>query len=222
MNIVWFALILIAIVVAAFTGSMEEVTNAAMGSAGTAVELAIGLIGVMALWLGLMRIAEEAGLIQSLARLLRPVLRRIFPEVPAEHPAMGSMLSNIAANMLGLGNSATALGLRAMQDLQKLNRDKKSASNTMATFLAINTSSVTLIPATVIAIRASANSSSPAEIIGPVIVATSVSTAVGIIAARLLQRFVPAQSAPVDSQGPSGDSTPAATSSTDSASGEDR
>ncbi|MCB2211146.1 nucleoside recognition protein [bacterium] len=193
MNAVWVGLIVIAILVAAFTGHMEETTNAAMDSAGAAVELAIGLIGVMALWLGLMKIAEKAGLVQALARLLRPLLRRIFPEVPKDHPAMGSMLANIAANMLGLGNSATALGLRAMQDLQNLNKEKASASNSMATFLAINTSSVTIIPATVIAIRASANSNSPAEIIGPVIVATLVSTTVGIFASRLLQRFVPAQ-----------------------------
>ncbi len=193
MNAVWVGLIAVAILVAAFTGHMEETTNAAMDSAGTAVELAIGLIGVMALWLGLMKIAEKAGLVQALARLLRPLLRRIFPEVPKDHPAMGSMLANIAANMLGLGNSATALGLRAMQDLQNLNKEKASASNSMATFLAINTSSVTIIPATVIAIRASANSNSPAEIIGPVIVATLVSTTVGILASRLLQRFVPAQ-----------------------------
>ncbi|GBE29665.1 MAG TPA: nucleoside recognition protein [Bacteroidetes bacterium] len=193
MNIVWMGLIVVAIVVAAFTGHMEETTNAAMSSAKTAVELAIGLIGVMALWLGLMKIAEKAGLIQSLARMLRPLLKRIFPEVPDDHPAMGSMLANIAANMLGLGNSATALGLRAMQDLQKLNVEKDSASNSMATFLAINTSSVTIIPATVIAIRASAGSNSPAEIIGPVIVATLVSTTVAILAVRLLQRAVPAQ-----------------------------
>jgi spore maturation protein A len=193
MNVVWMGLIVVAILVAAFTGHMEETTNAAMDSAKVAVELAIGLIGVMALWLGLMKIAEKAGLIQMLARLLRPILTRIFPEVPNDHPAMGSMLANIAANMLGLGNSATALGLRAMQDLQKLNVEKVSASNSMATFLAINTSSVTIIPATVIAIRVSANSNSPAEIIGPVIVATLVSTTVGITAARFLQRFVTAQ-----------------------------
>ncbi|MBS1261986.1 MAG: Spore maturation protein A [Calditrichaeota bacterium] len=193
MNIVWLALILVAIVIAAATGQMQETTNAAIESAKTAVELAIGLIGVMALWLGLMRIAEKAGLIQLLARLLRPALRIVFPEVPARHPAIGSMLANIAANMLGLGNSATALGLRAMQDLQQLNKEKSSASNTMATFLAINTSSVTIIPATVIAIRASAGSNNPAEIIGPVIVATAVSTTVGIVASRLLQKKAPPQ-----------------------------
>ncbi|HEB84939.1 MAG TPA: hypothetical protein ENI92_08075, partial [Bacteroidetes bacterium] len=195
MNVVWFILIALAVLVAAITGRLDATTDAAMNSAKAAVELAIGLIGVMALWLGLMKVAEKAGLVRLLARALRPVLVRLFPEVPAEHPAMGSMLANIAANMLGLGNSATALGLRAMQDLQELNREKESASNAMATFLAINTSSVTLIPATVIAIRVAAGSTAPAEIIGPTLVATAVSTAVAIITVRLLQRVVPPQGA---------------------------
>lgn len=193
MNIIWYLLVAIAVLVAAFSGTMQATTDAALDSAKVAVELSIGLIGIMAFWLGLMRIAEKAGLIQSLARLLRPIMTRLFPEVPAEHPAMGSMISNIAANMLGLGNSATALGLKAMKDLQEINTEKKSASNAMATFLAINTSSVTIIPATVIAMRASAGSTHAAEIIGPTIVATIVSTVVAIAATRFFQRFVPAQ-----------------------------
>jgi len=193
MNVIWFLLIAIAVIVAAVSGTMQSTTDAALDMAKTAVELAIGLIGVMALWLGLMKIAERAGLVQMLARLLRPVMTRLFPEVPGDHPAMGSMISNIAANMLGLGNSATALGLKAMQDLQDVNKDKGSASNAMATFLAINTSSVTIIPATVIAIRASAGATHAAEIIGPTLVATIVSTTVAILAARLFQRFVPPQ-----------------------------
>ncbi len=189
MNVIWFLLVFIAFLVAAILGRMEEVTGAAMDSARTAVELAIGLIGVMALWLGLMKVAEKAGLVRLLARLLRPLMVRLFPQIPHDHPAMGSMLANMAANMLGLGNSATALGLRAMQDLQRLNRDERSASNSMATFLAINTSSITLIPATVIAIRSAAGSTAPAEIIGPTLVATAVSTIVGVTAVKLLQRF---------------------------------
>ncbi len=191
MNYVWFFLFAIGIILAAFTGRMENVTTAALESVKTAVELAIGLIGVMALWLGLMRVAEKSGLVQGLARILRPVLTRLFPEVPKDHPAMGSMLANIAANMLGLGNSATALGLKAMQDLQKINVDKKSASNAMATFLAINTSSVTIIPATVIAIRVSSGATSATEIIGPTIIATAVSTTVAIIATKILQKVSP-------------------------------
>jgi spore maturation protein A len=188
-NYIWFALIIVAVIVAAFTGRMDAVTDTAVDSAKTSVELAIGLIGVMALWLGLMKIAEKAGLIGALAKLLRPIMVRIFPDVPGDHPAMGSMIANIAANMLGLGNSATALGLKAMKDLQTINKDKDSATNAMSTFLAINTSSVTIIPATVIAIRVSAGSTAPAEIIGPAIVATTVSTVVAIFVSRFLQRF---------------------------------
>jgi len=203
-NYVWTILIVGGILVAAFTGNIEAVTSSALDSVKVAVELALGLIGVMAFWLGLMKIAEKAGLVKIIARILRPILKRVFPEVPAEHPAMGSMLANIAANMLGLGNSATALGLRAMQDLQKINSDKESASNSMATFLAINTSSVTIIPATVIAIRVSAGSTAPTEILGPVLVATGVSTTVAILVSKFLQRFVPSQTAlkhAIDSKG---------------------
>lgn len=193
MKYVWFALLAVGVVFGIFTGQLADVTESTFAMAETSVELAIGLIGVMALWLGLMRIAEEAGFLQFVARLLRPVLVRLFPEVPTDHPAMGSMLANIAANILGLSNAATPLGLRAMQDLQKINKDRKSASNAMATFLTINTSSVTLIPATVIGIRASAGSASPAEIIGTTIIATVVSTAVGLTAVKVFQKFAAPQ-----------------------------
>ncbi len=195
MNYIWFVLFAVGILVGMFTGTLDEVTAATLEAGKTAVTLAIGLIGVMALWLGLMRVAEKAGLVRIVARLLQPVMKRIFPEIPPDHPAMGSMLANIAANMLGLGNSATALGLKAMEDLQSINQDKDSASNAMATFLAINTSSVTIIPATVIAVRISAGATNATEIIGPAIIATGVSTTVGIIAARLLQKAVPPQKA---------------------------
>ena len=187
-NWIWLGLIVSGVIVAAFTGRMAEVTDAAFDAAKTAVTLSIGLIGIMALWLGLMKIAEEGGAIRFIARLLRPVMTRLFPDVPAEHPAMGSMLANIAANMLGLGNSATALGLRAMQDLQNLNKGSATASNAMVTFLVINTTSVTVIPATVIALRASAGSANPTSIIGTTIIATICSTVVGVISAKLLQR----------------------------------
>ena len=187
-NWIWLGLIVSGVIVAAFTGRMTEVTEAAFEAAKTAVTLSIGLIGIMALWLGLMKIAEEGGAVRFIARLLRPVMTRLFPDVPAEHPAMGSMLANIAANMLGLGNSATALGLRAMQDLQSLNKGSATASNAMVTFLVINTTSVTVIPATVIALRASAGSANPTSIIGTTIIATICSTVVGVISAKLLQR----------------------------------
>ena len=168
---------------------LTDLTKGLFDSAKASVNLAFGLIGIMALWLGLMRIAEESGLVKIFARAVRPIMIRLFPDVPPEHPAMGAMVMNIAANMLGLGNAATPLGLKAMQELQALNKVKDTASNAMATFMALNTSSVTLIPATVIGIRAAANASNPAEIIGPVIVATGVSTTVAVIAIKLLQKL---------------------------------
>ncbi len=154
-----------------------------------AVELAIGLIGIMALWLGLMKIAEQAGIVAMLSRILRPVTKRLFPDVPPDHPAVGAMLMNISANMLGLANAATPLGLKAMEELNKLNRKTGVATDAMCTFLVINTSSVQLIPATVIAIRASAGSANPTEIVGPVIVATTIGTLVGIAVVKLLARL---------------------------------
>ena len=154
-----------------------------------AVELAIGLIGIMALWLGLMKIAEQSGLVSALARSLKSVMTRLFPDVPPDHPAMGAMIMNIAANMLGLGNAATPLGLKAMEELNRLNKKTGTATDAMCTFLVINTSSVQLIPATVIAIRAASGSTNPTEIIGPVILATTINTVVGIITVKLLARW---------------------------------
>ncbi|MBU5312943.1 spore maturation protein [Tissierella carlieri] len=188
-NFIWAGLLIIGFVVGAATGNLEAVTNAAIDNAKTGVDLALGLIGIMTLWLGLMKIAEDSGLVEKLAKLLRPLMIRLFPDVPAEHPAMGAMIMNIAANMLGLGNAATPLGLKAMQELQKLSDDKETATDAMVTFLAINTSSVTLVPASTIAILAAAGATNPTEIIGPTLVATTVSTVVAIIAARLFQKL---------------------------------
>ena len=188
-NYIWFALFAVGIIVAAFCGKMEAVTNGIFDAASVAVEISIGLIGIMALWLGLMNIAEKAGAVRLISRILHPILRRLFPGIPKGHPALGSIIANFAANMLGLSNAATPLGLKAMQDLQELNEEKDTATNEMCTFLAINTSSVTIIPATVIGIRAAAGSKAPAEIIGTVLVATAVSTTVAIIACKLLEKW---------------------------------
>ena len=188
-NIIWFALLFIGLLVGLLTGNVKAVTDAAINSANTAVELSIGLIGVMALWLGMMKVAEAAGLVRKLALLLKPVMVRLFPDVPADHPAMGSILMNLAANVLGLGNAATPFGIRAMQDLQTLNTSEDTATDSMCMFLAINTSSVTLIPATTIAYRIAAGSTNPVEIIGPTIFATVVSTTVAIITTKLLCRL---------------------------------
>ncbi|PIE03100.1 MAG: nucleoside recognition protein [Acidobacteria bacterium] len=168
---------------------MKEVTNSALDYAGIAVDIALGLIGIMALWLGVMKVAEEAGLIKVIAKAVRPVTRFLFPDVPHDHPAMGAIIMNISANMLGLGNAATPFGLKAMEELNTLNPDKTTATNAMVTFLAVNTAGLTMIPATAIAIRAAAGSSDPAIIIGTSIFGALCASIVGITAAKTLEKF---------------------------------
>jgi spore maturation protein A len=168
---------------------LRRVTNAAFDMAGMAVNIALGLIGIMALWLGVMRVAEEAGLIAVLARGVRPIMRRLFPSIPSDHPAVGSMIMNISANMLGLGNAATPFGLKAMEELNKLNDKDGVATDSMVTFLALNTSCVTLIPATAIAVRAASGSSDPAAIIGTTLLTSLTATICAVILARLFSRI---------------------------------
>lgn len=168
---------------------LKKVTNDAMKVASTAVELALGLIGIMALWLGVMKVAEDAGLIKIIANALKPITKRLFPEVPHDHPAIGSMVMNISANMLGLGNAATPFGLKAMEELDKLNPNKGTATNSMVTFLAINTAGMTLIPATAIAVRAASGSANPTVIIGTSIFGAFCAVTVGLTAAKLFERF---------------------------------
>ena len=188
-NYIWCGMIIIGIIVGTLTGNIEAVSTAAIEWAETAVELSLGLIGVMALWLGLMKIAEEAGIVRGMGLLVKPIMVRLFPEVPADHPAMGSIVANMAANFFGLGNAATPLGIKAMQELQDLNENKDEASNAMVMFLAINTSSVTLISSSTIAYRSAAGAANPADIIAPTIVATVVSTTVAIVACKLLEKL---------------------------------
>ena len=189
LNYIWLALILLAVTIGGWNDRLKEVTDGAFDGAKTAVTIALGLIGVMALWLGVMRLAEGAGLIQRLARGLRPVMRRLFPDVPSEHPAMGAMLMNMAANMLGLGNAATPLGLRAMRDLETLNSHPGAATNAMCTFVAINTSSVQLIPTTAIAILVAAGSKNPTAIVGTSLLATLCAATVAITTVKLLEKL---------------------------------
>ena len=188
LNIIWVVLLVSGIIIGAFTGNIQAVTDAIMSYADTGVELALGLIGMMSLWLGIMKIAEKSGLIILIGKALRPIMKFLFPEVPEDHPAMGSMVMNISANILGLGNAATPLGIKAMKELQQLNEDKETASNSMCMFLAINTSSVTLIASSVIAYRLSAGSNNPTEIIGPTIIATLASTIAAIIAVKIFEK----------------------------------
>jgi len=170
---------------------MEVLSKAMIESAAGAVELAIGLVGVMTLFLGLMKVAEAGGMLQILARLIRPLMVRLFPDVPADHPAMGAMILNLSANALGLGNAATPFGIRAMQELDALNPRPGTATDAMALFLAINTSSVTLLPTGVIALRAAAGSLEPAAILPTTLFATIGSTTVAILAAKLYARWAP-------------------------------
>lgn len=165
--------------------TLKKITNESIKIAGVAVEIAIGLIGIMAMWLGVMKIAEEAGLIKNIAKFIRPLTKKIFPEVPPNHPAIGSMVMNISANMLGLGNAATPFGLKAMEELDSLNPNKGTATNSMITFLAINTAGLTLIPATAIAIRAASGSTNPTIIIGTTIFAAFCATLTGLLTANL-------------------------------------
>jgi len=168
---------------------LRAVTQSALDYAATAVTIALGLIGIMALWLGVMKVAEEAGLLKILTRMLTPLTRRIFPDVPPDHPAVGAMIMNIAANMLGLSNAATPMGLKAMEELNKLNPKVGTATNAMVTFLAINTGGLILIPATAIAVRAAAGSANPGIIIGTSIVGASCATVAGVVASKILQRL---------------------------------
>ncbi|MEN8256293.1 MAG: nucleoside recognition domain-containing protein [Thermodesulfobacteriota bacterium] len=185
-NSIWLAMVVLATVTAAYTGRMDEVTKASFDSAKAGVMLAIGLIGPMALWLGIMKVVEAGGLMRSIARAVRPLMIRLFPDVPAEHPAMSAMIMNMAANALGLGNAATPMGIKAMQELEKLAPEKGTATNAMCLFLAINTSSVTLLPLGVITVRAAAGATSPAAILVPSLIATICSTCVAIIMAKTL------------------------------------
>ncbi|MBE9201154.1 MULTISPECIES: nucleoside recognition domain-containing protein [unclassified Nodularia (in: cyanobacteria)] len=200
LNPIWLFLIVSATVVAAYNGNMAALTEASFTAAESAVTLAIGLIGAMALWLGIMKVAEAAGMMRFIARLIRPLMSRLFPEIPVNHPAMSAMVMNMAANALGLGNAATPMGLKAMAELNKLNPNPGTATPAMCLFLAINTSSVTLLPLSVITVRASAGASNPAAIVLPSIIATIVSTAVAIIASKLLGRRASSTLTPLESE----------------------
>lgn len=189
LNYIWLTLVIVAVLLGGINGKIDAVTKSAIDAAGNSVTIAIGLVGVMALWLGIMKIAEDAGLMTLVARAIAPAMRWLFPEVPRDHPAMGSMLMNIAANMLGLSNAATPLGLKAMGDLEKLNRTPGVATNAMCTFLTINTAGLQLIPASMISLMASAGSKEPTAIIGTAVAATASALVSGVTAAKLLERL---------------------------------
>jgi spore maturation protein A len=198
LNAIWLGMIFLSIIVGLIQGRIDHVVVAVTDSAKLGFELALGLTGIMALWLGIMNVASESGLIRSLSRALYPLLSKLFPEVPKDHPAMGAMIMNIAANMLGMGNAATPFGLQAMKELQKLNEQMQTASNAMCTFLAINTSSVQLIPATAIAYLAANGSTNPSEVIFSSLIATTISTMVGLVAVKQLAKLPRYRVTPMD------------------------
>lgn len=184
-NIIWVLLTVVGIVYAMINGTMEQVNLAVFSGAREAVTICLGFISILVFWLGLMRIAQDSGLLDVLAKAFQPIVKLIFPEVPVNHPAMGYMLSNMIANMFGLGNAATPMGIKAMEQLKELNGGKDIASRSMVTFLAVNTASLSIIPTTVIAIRMQYGSANSTEIVGT----TFVTTLIAAIGAILIDRY---------------------------------
>lgn len=189
-NFVWLAMLLAGIAAAAGNGNIQVVTSAAMAGAAQSISVILEIAAVMMLWMGLLACAEKSGLVELLARLVRPMARKLFPHVPANHPAMGSIVMNMSANLLGLGNAATPFGLKAMAELQKLNPQKDTATDDMITFLILNTSAVTLIPALVISLRIGAGSLAPEEIVGATILATLAGTVAGLLAHHIMKKVM--------------------------------
>lgn len=186
-NHIWLVLLLGGIVYAAGKGNVSQVTNAILDGSQSAIQMVIGLAGIMAFWSGLVRVADEAGMTKFLAKLLTPIVRRLFPRIPEGHSAIGAIVLSFAANLLGIGNAATPLGIKAMEELAKLNHKPGVASDEMCTFLALTTSSLTIVPSTVIALRQAAGSSHPTVIIGTTLLATCASTVTAIVFDRLFR-----------------------------------
>lgn len=193
MNYIWFLIILISIISAAFTGKIGELTNAILTGAQKSIEIAIYLAGIMAFWLGIMKIAEKSGLVDLIAKGLTPIAQLLFPDVPKDNPVIGDIAMNFSANALGLSNAATPIGIKAMEELQKINKDKDSASNSMCTLLAMNTAGFQLIPATVIAVLAACGSKNPTQIIFPTLIVTTIAFISALIIVKILEKLTKPQ-----------------------------
>ena len=193
MNYIWFFIILISIISAICTGRIDAVVNAILTGAQKAVEIAIYLAGIMAFWLGIMKIAEKSGLIEIIAGAITPVAKFLFPDIPKDNPAVGDIAMNFTANAFGLSNAATPIGIKAMKELQKLNINKESASNDMCTLLAMNTAGFQLVPATVIAILIACGSKNPTEIILPTLIVTSIAFISALVIVKVLEKITPPQ-----------------------------
>lgn len=189
LNIIWLILIALSVIFGIINNRLDAVVSAVTDSAKLAFEIAMGLVGIMVFWLGLMKVAEECGLITLIARVLRPILTRLFPEVPPEHPAMGAMVLNMSANILGLGNAATPMGLKAMKELDSLNPISGVATNPMCTFLAINTASIQLIPVTGMAYLAANGGTHPTDIISSALLASICTTTAAIVSVKLFAKL---------------------------------
>lgn len=189
MNYIFYFLIVSSIIFGVINHRTQDVVNAILSGADLSVKIAFSLIGIMAFWLGIMRIAEKSGLVKILAKLINPITKRLFNELPEDNPAVGNIALSFSANALGLTNAATPIGLRVMEELQAENKDKKSASNSMCLFLAMNTAGFQIIPATVIAILVAVGSKNPTEIILPTMIVTSIAFISAIVVAKILQRL---------------------------------
>lgn len=189
MNYIFYGLIVLSIVIGAINGKLPDVVNSILTGAEKSVQIAISLIGIMAFWLGIMRIAEKSGLVVLFAKLIKPITAKLFNDIPPEDPAIGNIAMNFSANALGLTNAATPIGIKAMQDLQKHNKDKRTASDAMCMFLAMNTASFQLVPAAVIAILVGVGYKNPTEIIAPTLIVTSFTFICAIILAKVFQKF---------------------------------
>lgn len=193
MNYIWYFLIVISIIFGAINGTLSDVAKAIFTGCETAIKTVIIIAGIMTFWLGIMKIAEKAGITECLSKLLSPIAAKIFPEIPKEDPVIGDIAMNFSANALGLANAATPIGIKVMEQLQKKNKDKESASDSMCTLLAMNTAGFQLVPATVIGILAANGAQNPTEIILPALIVTSVAFTGAIITAKIFKRIFPPQ-----------------------------
>ena len=188
-NYIWFVMIFLGLIVGIFTGNGEGVSNAIIGSIDSTVSFIIGLVGLMCFWCGVMKVAEKSGFTEKLAKLMKPILKLIFKESAKDEKALGAIVMNITANMMGLGNAATPFGIKAMEEMDRLNNEKGRASNDMALFLVLNAACIQLVPSTVLSIRAAAGSTNPGVIILPAIISTGTAAIVGVICCKILQRY---------------------------------
>ncbi len=189
MNYIFYLLIVVSIIAGAVNGRLQEVVNAVLTGAELSVKVAFSLIGIMAFWLGMMKIAKQCGLIEFIAKIIKPVTKRIFNEIPEDSPAIGDIAMSFTANAFGLANAATPIGIKAMEELQHHNKDKASASNSMCIFLAMSTAGFQLIPATVIAVLIGIGYKNPTSIIAPTLLVTTISFVCAIIMAKIFQKY---------------------------------